>query len=72
MSRIPLQRRKPFPNFINTTATLNFKQSCWKKIGAYTVKKGFSLLPSTAEMSLPKLSLDGNNLIIPAQGGFGQ
>jgi hypothetical protein len=38
-----------------------------KKI--YTVKKG---LPSPAGMLLIKLSLDGNNLIIPAQGEFDQ
>ncbi len=32
----------------------------------YTVKKRFAIFPSPAGMSLTKLSLDGNNLIIPA------
>jgi hypothetical protein len=35
-------------------------------------KKKFAIFPSPAGMSLTKLSLDGNNLIIPAQGEFGQ
>jgi hypothetical protein len=35
-------------------------------------KKRFAIFPSPAGMSLIKLSLDGNNLIIPAQGEFGQ
>ncbi len=34
-------------------------------------KKRFAIFPSPAGMSLTKLSLDGNNLIIPAQRGFG-
>jgi hypothetical protein len=34
-------------------------------------KKRFAILPSPAGMSLTKLSLNGNNLIIPAQGEFG-
>ncbi len=34
-------------------------------------KKRFAIFPSTAVMSLTKLSLDGNNLTIPAQGEFG-
>jgi hypothetical protein len=38
----------------------------------YTVKKGLAIFPTPAGMSLTKLSLDGNNLIIPAQGEFGQ
>jgi hypothetical protein len=32
----------------------------------------FAIFPSPAGMSLTKLSLDGNNLIIPVQGEFGQ
>jgi hypothetical protein len=39
---------------------------------AYTVKKRFAIFPSPAGMSITKLSLAGNNLIIPAQGEFGQ
>jgi hypothetical protein len=35
-------------------------------------KKRFVIFPSKAGMSLIKLSLDGNNLIIPVQGEFGQ
>ncbi len=33
-------------------------------------KKRFAIFPSPAGMSLIELSLDGNNLIIPAQGEF--
>jgi hypothetical protein len=35
-------------------------------------KKRFAIFLSPAGMSLTKLSLDGNNLIIPAKGEFGQ
>jgi hypothetical protein len=35
-------------------------------------KKTFAIFPSPAGMSLIKLSLDGNYLIIPAQGEFVQ
>ncbi len=35
-------------------------------------KKLFAIFPSPAGMSLINLSLDGNNLIIPAQGEFSQ
>ncbi len=35
-------------------------------------KKRLAIFPSPAGMSLTKLSLAGNNLIIPAQGGFGK
>jgi hypothetical protein len=35
-------------------------------------KKRFAIFPSPAGMSLTKLSQDGNTLIIPAQGDFGQ
>jgi hypothetical protein len=38
----------------------------------YTVKKGYPFFPSPAGMSLTKLSLAGNNLIIPVQGEFGK
>jgi hypothetical protein len=38
----------------------------------YTVKKMFAVFPSPAGMSLTKLSLAGNNLIIPCQGELGQ
>jgi hypothetical protein len=34
-------------------------------------KKRFGVFPSPAGMSLTKLSLDGNNLIIPVQKEFG-
>jgi hypothetical protein len=34
-------------------------------------KKGYPFFPSPAGMSLTKLSLDKNNLIIPGQGEFG-
>ncbi len=36
-------------------------------IGEYTVKKGLTIFPSPAGMSLTELSLGGNNLNIPAQ-----
>jgi hypothetical protein len=35
-------------------------------------KRSFSIFPSPAGRSLTKLSLDGNNLIIPGQGEFGK
>jgi hypothetical protein len=35
-------------------------------------KKMFAIFPSPGGMSLIKLSLDGNNLIIPVQGEFDQ
>jgi hypothetical protein len=35
-------------------------------------KKRFAIFMSPAGMSLTKLSLDENNLIIPAQGELGQ
>jgi hypothetical protein len=35
-------------------------------------KKRLAIFPSPAGMSLTKLSLAGNNLIIPGQGEFGQ
>ncbi len=35
-------------------------------------KKGLAVFPSQAGMSLTKLFLGGNNLIVPAQGEFGQ
>jgi hypothetical protein len=37
----------------------------------FTVKN-LTIFPSPAGMSLTKLSLDGNSLIIPVQGEFGQ
>jgi hypothetical protein len=39
--------------------------------GKIHCKKRFAIFPSPAGMSLTKLSLDGNNLIIPVQGEFG-
>jgi hypothetical protein len=39
---------------------------------AYTVKKWLLIFPSSAGMSLTKLSLAGNNLIIPGQWEFGK
>jgi hypothetical protein len=39
---------------------------------AIQCKERFVIFPSLAGMSLIKLSLDGNNLIIPAQGKFDQ
>jgi hypothetical protein len=41
-------------------------------VRAYTVKKRFAIFPSPAGMSLIKLTLDGTNLILPAQGEFCQ
>ncbi len=38
----------------------------------YTVKKRLAVFPSPAEMSLTKLSLVWNNLIITGQGEFGK
>ncbi len=38
----------------------------------YTVKKRFAIFPSPAGMSLIKLTLDGTNLILPAQEEFSQ
>jgi hypothetical protein len=38
---------------------------------AYTVKNRLATFPSLAGMSLTKLSLGGNNLIISAEGEFG-
>jgi hypothetical protein len=35
-------------------------------------KKRFAIFPSPAGVTLTKLSLDGNTLIITAQGEFGQ
>ncbi len=37
----------------------------------YTVKKRFAIFPSLAEVSLAKISLAGNNLIIPGQAELG-
>jgi hypothetical protein len=37
----------------------------------YTVKKKLAIFPSPAGMSLTKISLAGNNLIIPGQEEFG-
>jgi hypothetical protein len=37
----------------------------------YTVKKRFVIFPSPAGMSLAKLSLDRNNIILPVHGEFG-
>jgi hypothetical protein len=38
----------------------------------YTCKKRLTIFPSPAGMSLTKLSLSGNNLIIRGQGEFGK
>jgi hypothetical protein len=43
-----------------------------KAIRAYTVKKSLAVFPSPVGMSLTKLSLAGNNLIIPGHGEFGK
>ncbi len=40
--------------------------------GKLHCKKRFVIFPSPAGMSFTKLSLDGNNLIIPVQGEFGK
>jgi len=44
-----------------------------KKVSKFLLhcKKRFSFFLYPAEMSLTKLPLDGNNLIIPGQGEFG-
>jgi hypothetical protein len=39
--------------------------------GSLHCKKRLTIFPSPARMSLTKLSLDRNNLIIPVQGEFG-
>jgi len=39
-------------------------------ISSYTVKKRLAIFPSSAEISLTKLSLGGNNLINPRKGEF--
>jgi hypothetical protein len=39
--------------------------------GTYTVKKVNDFFPSQAGVSFTKLSLAGNNLIVPGQGEFG-
>jgi hypothetical protein len=39
--------------------------------GTYIVKKVNDFFPSQAGVSLTKLSLAGNNLIVPGQGEFG-
>jgi hypothetical protein len=39
---------------------------------AYTVKKRLAVFPSPAGMSLTKLSLGENTIIIPGQGEFGK
>ncbi len=46
--------------------------SCAPVQSIYTVKKRLAVFPSPAGMSLTKLSLDGNNKILPGQGGFGK
>jgi hypothetical protein len=43
---------------------------CSDKMVLSTVKKRLVLFPSPAGISLTKLSLAGNNLIIPDQGGL--
>jgi hypothetical protein len=40
--------------------------------GPYTVKERLAIFPSQAGMSLTKLSLTGNNLIISGQEEFGK
>jgi hypothetical protein len=40
-------------------------------LGGYTLEKRLLFSPSPAGMSLTKLSLAGNNLIIPGQIEFG-
>jgi hypothetical protein len=41
-------------------------------IHEYTVKKMLAIFPSPTGMSSTKLSLAGNNQIIPGQGEFGK
>jgi hypothetical protein len=55
---------------------LGYKSALIRPLGLsliqpYTGKKRFEIFLSPAGMSLTKLSLAGNNLIIPAQGEFG-
>ncbi len=45
--------------------------SIHKKFANIHCKKRLMIFPSPAGMSLTKLSLDGNNLIIPGQAEFG-
>jgi hypothetical protein len=51
-----------------TVGFYSFSISC--RYMTYTVKKRLATFPSPAGMSLTKLYLCGNNLIIPAQGEF--
>jgi hypothetical protein len=52
--------------YVNTTA---YYKMC--SIDTVQRKKGFSIFPSPAGLSLTKLSLGWNNLSIPAQGELG-
>ncbi len=50
---------------------LGLSQYLLQRDKAYTVKKRLLIFPYAARMSLTKLSLAENNLIIPGQGEFG-
>jgi hypothetical protein len=43
-----------------------------ENVSNYRVKKRLATFPFPAWISLTKLSLGGNNLIIPVQGEFGE
>jgi hypothetical protein len=67
------------PKFLSRSASpsprqafiIQLKTSVLGKQGPrYTVIKRLAIFPSPALMSLTKLSLAGNNLIIPGQGEF--
>jgi hypothetical protein len=60
-------------DFAPIQSLLDLKESISTKFlwAHCTVKKGSRFSRSPAGMSLTKLSLAGNNLIIPAQGEFG-
>ncbi len=54
-----------------TVKKLSLK-SLYKSVHSLHCKKRLAVFPSPAGMSLTKLSLAGNNLIIPTQGEFGK
>jgi hypothetical protein len=47
----------------------SFRQDTFKELHC---KKGLATFPSSVGMSLTKLSMGGNNQIIPAKGEFGK
>jgi hypothetical protein len=60
------------PNKINPQVINHMSEPTAVSISLFTVKKRLAVFPSLAGMSLIKVSLDGNNVIIPGQGEFGK